>query len=69
MIDNVGGAADAFFFSHHTFTHENLDNATRYDADQQLGLNIALAKPVRETRSAGPWAGDKNGLGDGVVKV
>jgi hypothetical protein len=25
------------------FTHENLDNVTKYDADKQLSLNIRMA--------------------------
>ena len=40
---NTGGVADAFFWSHHTFTHMNLDNATSYDAAHQLSLNAAMA--------------------------
>jgi hypothetical protein len=28
IMDNVGSITSKFFWSHHTFTHENLDNAT-----------------------------------------
>jgi hypothetical protein len=28
IMDDVGGLTSKFFWSHHTFTHENLDNAT-----------------------------------------
>lgn len=43
MMDPVGGAGDDFFFSHHTFSHQNLDNATTYDTDIQIELNIQMA--------------------------
>lgn len=43
IIDNINGIADGFFWSHHTFTHENLDNATFYDVDQQMDLNMEIA--------------------------
>lgn len=29
VMANTGGMATDFFYSHHTFTHQNLDNATR----------------------------------------
>lgn len=40
------GLTSKFFFSHHTFTHENLDNATTYDAKQQIALNKLMAKAM-----------------------
>ncbi|KIZ05734.1 hypothetical protein MNEG_2222 [Monoraphidium neglectum] len=43
---NTGNVATAFSYCHHTFTHENLDNATWFDADQQLALNIDMAGPA-----------------------
>jgi hypothetical protein len=43
IASNANGIADAFWWSHHTFTHENLDNATAYDARAQIELNIAMA--------------------------
>ncbi|KAI8474659.1 MAG: hypothetical protein J3K34DRAFT_465487 [Monoraphidium minutum] len=43
VVADAGGAATEFFWSHHTFTHQNLDNATSYDAAQQIGLNIDIA--------------------------
>jgi len=33
-----------FFWSSHTFSHENLDNASRSDADNEIRLNIEIAK-------------------------
>ncbi|KAI8465295.1 MAG: hypothetical protein J3K34DRAFT_461466 [Monoraphidium minutum] len=45
-MDDVGGAANGFFWSHHTFTHQYLDNATAFDATQQIGLNKAMAEAL-----------------------
>ncbi|ORX79585.1 hypothetical protein BCR32DRAFT_205435 [Anaeromyces robustus] len=33
-----------FFWCSHTFTHENLDNASRTDVDNEIRLNIEIAK-------------------------
>jgi len=33
-----------FFWSSHTFTHENLDNASRSDIDNEIRVNIEMAK-------------------------
>jgi len=33
-----------FYWSSHTFTHENLDNASRSDVDNEIRLNIEIAK-------------------------
>ena len=49
LIDNVGGSAEEFFYSHHTFSHQNLDNATTYDTDIQIGLNIQMAVGSRSS--------------------
>ncbi|KNC96447.1 uncharacterized protein SPPG_08039 [Spizellomyces punctatus DAOM BR117] len=35
---------DAFFWCSHTYTHEGLDDATRYDVDNELSFNIQFAK-------------------------
>jgi len=43
VLANTGNILSGFFFSHHTFTHQNLDNATTYDATQQLALNTKMA--------------------------
>ena len=57
VIRNTSGVASAFTWSHHTFTHENLDNATLYDADAQLFLNIRMAvRLMRECVCAQGWA-------------
>lgn len=58
IITNQYGATDGFFWCHHTFTHENLDNVTRFDADQQIQLNQAIAQAVRVTQAellTGAW--------------
>ena len=36
-------AQKEFFWSSHTFTHENLDNVSRSDADNEIRLNIEMA--------------------------
>ncbi|KAL6611459.1 hypothetical protein U3516DRAFT_551422 [Neocallimastix sp. 'constans'] len=36
-----------FFWSSHTFTHENLDNASRSDVDNEIRVNIEMAKKLR----------------------
>lgn len=46
VINSPNGEATAFFWCHHTFSHENLDNATTFDADQQIGLNQVMAGSV-----------------------
>jgi hypothetical protein len=46
IIADTNGIANAFWWSHHTFTHENLDNATSYDARAQIELNMAMAVGV-----------------------
>jgi hypothetical protein len=43
VISNTNNVATSFWWSHHTFTHENLDNATSFDARAQIELNIAMA--------------------------
>ncbi|ORX46921.1 hypothetical protein BCR36DRAFT_296583 [Piromyces finnis] len=35
-----------FFWSSHTFSHENLDNASRSDVDNEIRVNIELAKKL-----------------------
>jgi len=37
---------EEFFWSSHTFTHENLDNASRSDVDNEIRVNIELAKKL-----------------------
>ncbi|OUM68760.1 Non-catalytic module family DOC2 [Piromyces sp. E2] len=37
-------AQKEFFWSSHTFTHENLDNASRTDVDNEIRLNIEFAE-------------------------
>ncbi|KAI9096204.1 hypothetical protein DFS34DRAFT_650923 [Phlyctochytrium arcticum] len=44
---------DAFFWCSHTYTHEALDNATRYDVDNELGFNIYFAQISGLSDSAG----------------
>ncbi|OUM62722.1 hypothetical protein PIROE2DRAFT_31611, partial [Piromyces sp. E2] len=39
-------AQKEFFWSSHTFTHENLDNVSRSDVDNEIRLNIELAKKL-----------------------
>lgn len=51
LLDNTNCVQDAFFYSHHTFSHQNLDNATLYDVDTQIELNIQMA--VRSLASNG----------------
>lgn len=57
VIANTNGIATKFFWSDHTFTHENLDNATSYDAYHQIALNRLMSSPAhlnldsRATRS------------------
>ncbi|KIZ05898.1 hypothetical protein MNEG_2062 [Monoraphidium neglectum] len=43
IITNTNGQADGFFYDHHTFSHENLDNATSFDTDIQIELNMQMA--------------------------
>jgi hypothetical protein len=43
VLRDTDGMTRNFFFSHHTFTHENLDNATRHDSSQQILLNVKMA--------------------------
>lgn len=42
---NTGNFATSFFYNHHTFTHQNLDNVTFSDAVLQLQLNQLMAGP------------------------
>jgi len=35
-----------FYWSSHTFSHENLDNASRSDVDNEIRLNIEIAKKM-----------------------
>ncbi|KAL6630847.1 hypothetical protein U3516DRAFT_579987 [Neocallimastix sp. 'constans'] len=35
-----------FYWSSHTFSHENLDNASRSDVDNEIRLNIEIAKKL-----------------------
>ena len=39
-------AQQEFFWSSHTFTHENLDNAAKSDVDNEIRLNIEIAKSL-----------------------
>jgi hypothetical protein len=48
VIANSYGLANAFWWSHHTFTHENLDNATSFDARAQIELNMVMAVGAKE---------------------
>ncbi|ORY25879.1 hypothetical protein LY90DRAFT_706211 [Neocallimastix californiae] len=41
---NNSTAQKEFFWSSHTFSHENLDNASRSDVDNEIRLNIEVAK-------------------------
>ncbi|GBF97916.1 hypothetical protein Rsub_10589 [Raphidocelis subcapitata] len=46
LAAEVAGNADTrsgFFYSHHTWSHQNLDNATLYDAQVQIQLNKRIA--------------------------
>jgi hypothetical protein len=49
-------------YCHHTWSHQNLDNATLYDAQVQIQLNKRIAAEVSEAmgavlvqRTAGFW--------------
>lgn len=53
VINNQNSVVDRLHWCHHTFTHENLDNATLYDAQEQIKLNIAMAGPVSSMRDGG----------------
>jgi hypothetical protein len=46
-VANNTATRNTFFFSHHTWSHQNLDNATLYDAQVQIQLNKRLAQAVR----------------------
>jgi hypothetical protein len=55
-----GASGKEFFLGHHTFTHENLNNVTYYDAEQQIRLNqvrCLLPHPScrQPTELAGTW--------------
>ncbi len=43
LLQNV---AEAFFWNHHTFTHQNFDTVTAGDAAMQLRLNQHMASKV-----------------------
>jgi len=45
-----------FFWSSHTFTHENLDNASRSDVDNEIRLNIEVADMLGLTEKE-YWSG------------
>jgi len=45
----AGPTAESFFLSHHTYTHQNLDNATTFDARVQIELNVKLAELLNMT--------------------
>lgn len=49
VLDNDGNATDEFHWCHHTFTHQNMDNITLYDARKQIKYNIQMA--VRGVKS------------------
>lgn len=44
--DSAEGIPSAFFWSSHTFTHQQLDNATYGDAELQFRLNLLFAGQV-----------------------
>ncbi|OUM66708.1 carbohydrate-binding module family 1 protein [Piromyces sp. E2] len=45
-----------FFWSSHTFTHENLDNVSRSDVDNEIRLNIEIAERLGLTEKE-YWSG------------
>ncbi|OUM60468.1 hypothetical protein PIROE2DRAFT_46235, partial [Piromyces sp. E2] len=49
---------EEFYWSSHTFTHENLDNASRSDVDNEIRVNIEMAKRfglVNEDGTSEKW--------------
>jgi hypothetical protein len=43
-----GPSRSLFFYSHHTWSHQNLDNTTLFDAQVQIQLNKRIADAVRQ---------------------
>ena len=49
-----GASGLQYFLGHHTFTHENMNNVTRHDAEQQIRLNqVRSALPAASSSLLG----------------